>query len=120
MPAKMSELFGGGAVPPQLAASLQFAPLPLAPLQVDQPGVTGIELITSATVLVLERPLLDATTVSGYVPGVTEFDVNTFSVDEPAPVIVGGVKVALAFAGTPLTPKLTTPLKPLVAVTVAV
>ena len=37
----------------------------------------------------------------------------------PAPVMVGDVKLALALAGTPLTPKVTMPLKPFVAVTTA-
>src|SRR5437588_12628747 len=48
------------------------------------------------------------------------FEVNTFNVAEPAPVIVGGLKLALEAAGRPLIPKFTVPVKPLVALTVSV
>ena len=49
-----------------------------------------------------------------------ELEVAILSVEEPAPETTGGVKLALAFAGTPLMEKLTVPAKPLVAMTVAV
>ena len=42
-----------------------------------------------------------------------------FNVEEPGPVIVGGVKLTLAFEGTPLTANVTMPLNPFVAVTLA-
>src|SRR5215468_6307463 len=44
----------------------------------------------------------------------------TLSAAEPGPVMPGGEKPPKAPAGRPLTPKLTAPAKPLVAVTVAV
>src|SRR5258706_14646998 len=49
-----------------------------------------------------------------------ELEVVTFSVEEPAPETVGGLKLALALGGTPLIPKVTVPANPLVAITLAV
>lgn len=44
-------------------------------------------------------------------------EVVTLMVDEPDPVTLAGLKVAFAFEGKPLALKLTTPLKPLSALT---
>jgi hypothetical protein len=46
--------------------------------------------------------------------------VVTVMVEEPEPVTEAGLKIALAPAGTPLAVRLTVPLNPLTAPTVAV
>jgi hypothetical protein len=46
--------------------------------------------------------------------------VFTVNVELPLPVIVVGLKVPVAPAGRPLTPSVTVPVNPLIAVTVAV
>ncbi len=58
--------------------------------------------------------------VSVYVPAGVELPVETLRVDVPAPLIEAGLKLAVAPAGSPLTPNETLPVKPLNALTVAV
>jgi len=70
------------------------------------------------TVVVLASEPLEAVNVSGYEPGEIEFDVNTFNVTAPVPIMLGGTKLALEPAGKPLTPNVTAPANPFVAVTV--
>ncbi len=65
------------------------------------------------------EPLV-AVMVTGYVPvGVLEVEV-TVTVVLPEPVTEVGLKLAVAPVGRPVAAKLTAPLKPLRAVTVAV
>ena len=73
--------------------------------------------VTPALCVVL--PLV-ATIVSGYDPVDVVDPAATFSVEDPDPVTELGVKVAVAPAGTPFALRLTTPLNPFTAVTVAV
>ena len=65
-------------------------------------------------------PSAVAVIVSGYVPTGVEPDVCTVSVDVPPPVIVAGLKLAVAPAGRPLAVRLTAPLKFPCPVTVVV
>jgi hypothetical protein len=59
-------------------------------------------------------------TVREYLPAEVAAVVEMVRVDEPAEVMEGGLKLAVAPAGTPLAASVTVPAKPLRAVTVAV
>jgi len=62
------------------------------------------------------EPLV-AEMVNGYEPGLVDVEVLSASCDEPAVVIVPGVKVAPTDAGRPPTDSETSPVKPFSAVT---
>src|SRR5262249_60730438 len=77
-------------------------------------------LTASDTVVVrLSAPLLPVIVSVAFPDGVFAA-VVTFSVALPDPVTDGGVNEAVAFAGSPLTAKLTVPANPLSAPTVTV
>jgi hypothetical protein len=120
MPLNAKVLPAANGVPPQFPLALQFPLTALPPVQFANPGAITTGFTTSVTVSVLDKLPLVAVSVSGYVPGAALFDTTTFNVVEPAPVIVGGAKLALAFAGTPVTSNVTRSLKPFVATMVAV
>src|SRR5579859_755985 len=83
-------------------------------------GVPPTGLTTSVTEAECDKLPLVPLMVSVYVPAAVELLVETLSVDVPAPLTEAGVKVAVAPAGTPLTPSDTAPVKPFTALTVAV
>ena len=58
--------------------------------------------------------------VKVYVPAGVLCEVVTVIVDDPEPVTVDGLKLALARDGNPVALNVTVPLKPLIAATVAV
>ncbi len=64
-------------------------------------------------------PLVPVTVSVEFPPGVAEV-VVTVMVEVPAPVMVAGLKLAVAPAGNPATVGVTTPLKPFNAVVVTV
>ena len=74
---------------------------------------------TKVTVVAWARVPLVAVIVMGYDPAGVELRVVIVSVEDPEPLIVLGLKLALAPDGKPLALKLTLPLNPFKAVTVA-
>src|SRR5579859_2339834 len=75
--------------------------------------------VSVAMALWLRLPLIPVIVSVEFPTGVPEV-VCTVSVEEPAPAIGFGLKVAVAPTGNPLTVRLTLPLKPLTAVVVTV
>ena len=74
---------------------------------------------TKVTVVAWARVPLVAVIVMGYDPAGVELRVVIVRVEDPEPLIVLGLKLALAPDGKPLALKLTLPLNPFKAVTVA-
>src|ERR1041385_5728102 len=83
-------------------------------------GRPPVRAAPSFTVAPLLSPLLPPTIVNVYRPGAALFDAVSVSVELPAPVTLGGLKLALTPAGRPDTINATLPLKPFVAVTLTV
>ena len=67
---------------------------------------------TNVTVVLWLRLPLTPVIVSAYVAAGVEQLVDTESVEDPETLIDAGVKLAVAPAGTPLTLRLTVPVKP--------
>jgi len=67
----------------------------------------------------VKAPLVPLT-VNVYVPTGVFFDVETVIVEDPEPITVLGLNVAVAFAGNPLALNVTVPLKPFTGATFAV
>ncbi|SRR5581483_552762 len=84
------------------------------------PGGAVIIATASDTAVVLDTLLPAAVMVSAKSPGGVLLAVVTFNVVEPAPLTLGGLKLPFAPVGNPLTPNVTTSLKPLVAMTLTV
>lgn len=72
------------------------------------------------TVTDLVAPLLVPLMLKAYVPAGVFLEVEIVKTEFPAPVTEVGLNVAVAFAGKPLTLKVTTPLNPFCGLTVAV
>jgi len=81
---------------------------------------TTITLTTSVTSNECDTVPLVAVIRSGYVPDGVEALVDTVSVVAPEPVTEAGTNDAVAPAGRPVTPNVTTPVNPAAGVTVAV
>jgi hypothetical protein len=81
--------------------------------------VLAAVMLREAVAVWLREPLAPVT-VTVKLPGATPTVVLIVSVVEPEPLTVVGVKVGVAPAGRPDTPKLTVPLKPFVALVVTV
>jgi hypothetical protein len=81
-------------------------------------GVT--ELTVKLTLAECVRLPLVPVIVRVEVPAAAELLVVMVSVDVPEPLTEAGLRVAVTPAGAPLTPNATAPLKPLIALTVAV
>ena len=88
--------------------------------EIVKSGVPPTGFTTSVTVVECTRLPLVPVMVSVYVPAGVLVLVVTDMLEEPEPVTEAGLKLALAPLGRPLTLKLTTPLNPPDAVTVAV
>ena len=82
-----------------------------------EPGVaemlkSGV-VTTSVTIAECTNVPLVPVIVRGYVPVGVVVAVETVSVEFPEPETDAGLKLAVAPAGKPLTPRLTVPVKPL-------
>jgi hypothetical protein len=85
-------------------------------------GLTETVNVCTTSVAVAEcalAPLAPVTVSEEVAPGVDTV-VATVIVELPAPVIVAGLKLAVAPVGKPLTVGVTVPLNPLIAVVVTV
>ena len=76
----------------------------------------GITVSTAAVVRVNPPPV--PVTIKVNVPGSAVFDVVSVSVEEPEPVMLGGLNVAVAPDPKPVALRFTVPANPFIAVTV--
>jgi hypothetical protein len=91
----------------------------LCVVEIVKSGVGG-GLTTNVTVAECVRLPLVPVTVRVYVPAAVEPEVATLIVEEPEPLIEDELKVAEAPDGKPPAVRLTAPVKPPTALTVAV
>src|SRR5262245_64041058 len=130
--APVSSLSGSGVprVAPVALFQFAFGTTPaLSPTPIEVPLPTKLMLIApptlavltiSATVAVRMRDPLVPVMVSVPLPAGVFAAVVTINVALPGPVIKAGVKDAVAFAGSPLTVRLTMPANPFSALVVTV
>jgi hypothetical protein len=106
---------------PGLTETVYVALFPLVTvLLVGDSEIEKSPATISVTLALLVTGPLVPLIVRMYVPGGVDALVDTASVDEPEPVTELGVNDAVAPDGRPMTPRLATPVNPLIDATVAV